>query len=242
MCGSGGSGPHGRSPRTSGLRPGCPWAPATPTRDSTLTVTPPSLPPLSLTPQRMEPGPSCLQPSMLLASGNCPKPPCVPGVGGQGRGGAGRVCGSPARSSGCCPVWPQHAPRGPGLAAGTKRRALGLGVAGGPTAKDGDRRPPVSPSPLAQCRPIRKLDPGQGLQGPAGSTSPLHRDHCQGSPGQGSPRWLGQVRIAVRSPGARALSPQTPCPWRLLQSRSQEAQVLNFQSRQGASPRVPRSA
>ena len=65
------------------FRPGCPWAPATPAQDSALTVTPRSLPALSLIPRRMEPGPSShLQPSMMPDSGNRPKPPCVPGVGG----------------------------------------------------------------------------------------------------------------------------------------------------------------
>lgn len=106
-------------------------------------------PSLSLTPRRMEPGPSSrLQPSKLLASGNRPQASPCARAGGQGRGGAGRGWGLPARSSGCCPVWPRHAPRGPGPAAGTERAGTGPGLAGGPTARDGARRPPVSLSPL----------------------------------------------------------------------------------------------
>lgn len=50
---------------------------------------------------------------------------------------------------------------------------------------------------------------GRGCRVQQAAQSPLHRGHCQGSPSQGSPRWLGKARTAVRSPRARALSPQT---------------------------------
>ena len=149
--------------------------------------------------------------------------------------------GVTGRSSGCCPLWP-HAPRAPGPAAGTERRAPGLGLACGPTARDGDRRPPVSRPALAPARAPtvqtrHKPDPGQGLQGPAGSTKPPPPGPLPGLAKSGVTKVAGQGEDRCEvTQGQSSVSPDLR---RLLQSWSSGAQVLNFRAGRRARPGSP---
>lgn len=189
MCGSWGVGPPRWEPQA--------WLPLGAYHASLGLCTdrdPPSLPALSLTPWRMEPGPSSrLQPSKLLTSGNCPQAsPCA-------RAGVRAVvewdvCGGhPLGHPGAVLCGHNTLPGDLDQLLGPRGRALGLAWPV-PTARDGARRPPASLSLLTPTVQIRhKPTPWAGAAGSSGDhkpPAPPDWGHRQGLPGQGSPRWL----------------------------------------------------
>lgn len=88
-----------------------------------------------------------------------------------------------------------------------------------------------------QCRLVTNLDPGQGLQGPAGSTKPPPPGPLPGLAKSGVTKVAGQGEDRCEvTQGQSSVSPDLR---RLLQSWSWGAQVLNFRAGRRARPGSP---